>query len=184
MPELFTHWYNWSDHEVFASYLERFLPEAPVVFELASGPNIVTPYLLERTGKAYRYIACELEPYHLKLQLEGVADARVLGTISDGMHLPLQSACADMAVFHHAIDDLYETRGKAGLARSLAEAWRVLKPSGYAVFSHCEFPGDPATLEVNLDLVKLLASETGFKYLERKQAQAQEWLIVQKSEGA
>jgi len=174
--------YNWSDHELFEKWLAEIVPTGGVVFELASGPNICTPWTLARLDRGARYIAVELDWEHLLLQRGSLNGQPYLLLLADACQLPLADESADVAVFHHAIDDVFETRGKSGVQHTITEAARALKPGGYAIFSHCELVGDDASFGIDLDFAMQACAESGLLEVRRISESAQDWLLVRKPE--
>lgn len=174
--------YNWSDHELLEKWLAESVPAGGVVLELASGPNICTPWTLARLGRGARYIAVELDWEHLMLQRGSLDGQPYLLLLADSCQLPLADESADVAVFHHAIDDVFETRGKSGVQHTIAEAARALKPGGYMIFSHCELVGDEATFGIDLDFARQVGAGCGLVEVRRESAAAQDWLLVHKPE--
>ena len=175
--------YNWSDHELLEEWLAETVPADGVVFEIASGPNTCMPWALARLGRGARYIAVELDWEHLLLQRASLNRQPYLLLLADGCSLPLADGCADVAVFHHAIDDVFETRGKVGVQQAVFEAARALRPGGYAMFSHCALAGDDATFGIDLDFAMQVSAESGLIEVRRACKPAQDWLLVRKPEG-
>ncbi len=174
--------YNWSDHKLLEKWLAESVPAGGVVFEIASGPNICTPWTLARLGRGARYIAIELDWEHLLLQRASLNGEPQLLVLGDGCKLPLADESTDVAVFHHALDDVFETRGKPGVRQAVTEAARALRPGGYVIFSHCELVGDEATFGIDLDFAMQVGTDCGLVEVRRESAAAQDWLLVRKPE--
>ena len=133
--------------------------------------------MLKRIGSSFHYVSFDIEKKHINLQKEGVQI--VEGVVGDAVHLPLRHGCVDIFVFHHAIDDILETRGSEGIRASIEEALRTLKAGGCVIFSHCIFSYDPYTLEMDLsDVQDFLQSKVKGRF-RNIDGSRQRWLLVE-----
>jgi Trm112p-like protein len=170
-------WYLWSDLSHFEDMLRPILRPGHIVVEVCSGPNIVVPHLLHEIQPECMYISVGRDGSHLKMQRSG-AHLKFLSVKGDTTALMLDNGCADMVVFHHAINDIWLSRGIEGICRSLDEAARVVRDGGVMIFSHCEMDWDPSTKEVSLDQVKThLERQRGYSF-EASRGPMQDWLLV------
>lgn len=144
---------------------------------MATGPNIAVPYVLKRIGLPFRYVSFDIEKRHINLQKEGIQD--VEGVVGDATYLPLWSRCVDVFVFHHAIDDILETRGSEGVRTSIEQALRTIKAGGCMIFSHSIFAFDPYTLKMDLSEVQdFLQTRIKGKF-QNIDGSRQTWLLVE-----
>lgn len=172
-------WYLWSDLSHFANMLSSLLRPGHIVVEVCSGPNIVVPYLLHAIQPECRYISVGRDVSHLKMQRSG-ANLEFLSVKGDSSALMLEDGCADMVVFHHAINDIWLSRGIEDVHRSLDEAARVLASKGVMIFSHCEMDWDPSTKETSLNQIKeyLQRRQQNIYSFEASRGPMQDWLLV------
>lgn len=172
--------YLWSDLELFESWLWKIPLSGPFVVEVASGPNIVVPYLLEKLGSDFTYLSVDINPGHLRLQSKGLSRKESAYAVqATARCLPVRNSVVDLFVFHHAVDDILETCGQAGVYDSIGEALRVVQPGGHIVFSHCVFDDDPFTSEISLEDVEEMLAEFDQTNCDRREAHHQEWLFVE-----
>jgi uncharacterized protein YbaR (Trm112 family) len=171
--------YLWSDLSHFEDMLRSILRPGHMVVEVCSGPNFVVPYLLHTIQPECRYISIGRDASHLKMQRNG-AHSEFLSVKGDSTALMLDSGSADMVVFHHAINDIWLSRGIEGVHQSLDEAIRVLASKGVMIFSHCEMDWDPSTKETSLDQVKeyLQRQKPNVYSFEASRGPMQDWLLV------
>ena len=172
-------WYLWSDLSHFEHILRAILRPGHIVVEVCSGPNIVVPYLLRAIQPECRYISIGRDVSHLKMQRNG-AHLEFLSVKGDSTALMLDDGCADVVVFHHAINDIWLSRGIEGVHQSLDEAARVLASTGAMIFSHCEMDWDPSTQETSLNQVKqyLQRQRQNIYSFEASRGPMQDWLLV------
>jgi len=180
MPqEIYSHWYNWTDLNILETLLRRCNRPDLLVVEVATGPNVAVPLVLKRITSSYRYVALDIEKAHIQLQKEGGGTANVEGVIGDAAHLPFRHGCADVFVFHHAIDDILETRGFEGVKASIEEALRTLKAGGFMIFSHSVFSYDAYTLNISLSDVQAFLQNRISGCFRGIQGSRQDWLLVE-----
>jgi len=180
MPrEVYSHWYNWSDLNVLETLLRRCYSPDFLVVEVATGPNIALPHVLKRIASSFRYVALDMERTHIQLQRGGVGAASVHGVVGDAVHLPLRSGCVDVFVFHHAIDDILETRGFGGVKASVEGALGALKAGGCMIFSHSVFTYDPYTLEISVSDIQVFLEGKVRGRFQRVDGPRQRWLLVE-----
>jgi ubiquinone/menaquinone biosynthesis C-methylase UbiE len=176
----FSNWYNWTDQDVLEKLLMDYR-NPNIVIEVASGPNIAIPFIIEKKKISCFYISIDLEKSHINLQKKGIGTKNVEGLIGDASNSPLINECVDIFVFHHAIDDIIETKGFKGLYASLEEAIRVLKKGGCMIFSHCIFSSDPFTKDINLSIVQSFLEGRIKGNFRRVQGSMQDWLFIRKT---
>jgi len=170
-------WYLWSDLSHFERMLRSAVRPGHLVVEVCSGPNIVLPYLLHGIQAGCRYISVGRDVSHLKMQRRG-AHLEFISVKGDSTALMLDNGCADMVVFHHAINDIWLSRGMEGVYQSLDEAARVVRSGGVMIFSHCEMDWDPSTKEMSLDHVKRHLEQQNAYSFEASRGAMQDWLLV------
>jgi len=180
MPkEVFDCWYNWSDLDVLETLLHSCYSPNFLVVEIATGPNIAVPHILKNIALPFRYISLDVNKAHIKLQKEGVGTSNVQGVVGDAIHIPFHNESVDMIVFHHAVDDILETRGVEGVKSSIEDALRTLKPEGCMIFSHSIFANDPYTFNIDLlDVQTFLEKRITGRFI-RIKGFRQKWLIVE-----
>jgi len=180
MPqEAYTYWYNWSDLRVLETLLRQCFRPDLLVVEVAAGPNIAVPHVLKRNAMAFGYVSLDLQKAHIRLQRKGVGNTNVNGVVGDATRLPFRHRCVDMFIFHHAVDDILETKGFGGVKASIEEALRTLKQGAYIVFSHCVFSYDPYTLDIDLSDVQAFLQHRIKGRFQRIDGPGQSWLLVQ-----
>lgn len=178
-PEAYRATYHWTDERELRQALALAPSGAPAVVDVAAGPNAGPGTVLTRQFPGALYTPLDPEAGHLRLLQEALGD-RVLPVLGRGSCLPFRTGSRDVVLYHHGIDDVYETEGREGLLRSLAEAWRVLRPEGVVVASHCEFSYDPSTREVSLEQVEAALTARGGRVVLRAAGQRMDWLVVRK----
>jgi len=180
MPhETYSYWYNWTDLNILETLLRKCNSPNFLVVEVATGPNIAIPHVLKKITSSFRYVSLDMEKAHIQLQKEGDGTANVEGVIGDATHLPFRLRCVDVFVFHHAIDDILETRGFQGVKTSIEGALRVLKQGGFMIFSHSVFSYDPYTLNISLSDVQAFLQNRIDGCFKRIQGPRQDWLLVE-----
>lgn len=177
--EIYGHWYNWSDLDVLETLLRSCYTPDFLVAEVATGPNIAVPHVLKRIRSSCDYVSLDLEKAHIRLQKKGAGAAHVQGVIGDATRLPLRDGCVDTFVFHHAVDDILETRGLEGVKSSIEEALRALKEGGCIIFSHSVFSYDHYTLKIDLPKVQTFLQRRVKGRFKMIDGIRQRWLLVE-----
>jgi len=177
--ELYEATYSWTDEAELRQALTLAPQPCPKVVDIAAGPNVGPGTVVTRQAPGALYIPLDPEPRHLML-LRQALGARVQPVLGRGSCLPFRANSLDVVLYHHGIDDVYETEGREGLRRSLDEAWRVLRPEGVVVASHCQFSYDPATQETSLDEVEAQLEALGGEVALRASGDRMDWLVVRK----
>jgi len=178
MPRVYRHWYHWSDRGVLEAILRERRRPGLLVVEVATGPNVAVPRAVGRAAPSSRYVTLDVEREHILLQRAGSGGVEVEGVVADATCPPLVDGCADIFVFHHAIDDIFETRGVEGVRASVEAALRALRGGGCLVFSHSVFASDPFTERVGLADVRALLEGRIRGQIQELEGPAQSWLIV------
>ncbi len=150
-----------------------------LVVEVAPGPNIAVPHVLKRIALPFRYVSLDMEKMCIQLQKEGVGKLDMEGVAGDAVHLPFRPGCVDMFIFHHAIDDILETKGPEGLRASIEDALRTLKAGGSMIFSHSTFNYDRYTLKIDLYDVQALLQHRIKGRFKSIDGRRQKWLLVE-----
>jgi SAM-dependent methyltransferase len=176
----YSNWYNWTDKDVLEKLLVDYRNHN-IVIEVASGPNIAVPFIINKNKMPCFYVSIDLERSHIQLQRKGIGTKNVQGLIGDATNSPLRNECVDIFIFHHAIDDIIETKSFEGLYASLREASRTLKKGGCMIFSHSVFSSDPFTKNINLSIVQSFLEGRIKGSFRRYQGSLQDWLFVIKT---
>lgn len=156
--------YIWSDVFYLENVLKQVVQPDMIIVEICSGPNIIVPLLLKRLQYAVRYYSIGINETHLLQQKKGV-NYPIQSIKGDATELPLISESVDIYIGHHAINDIWLTRGIAGVEQSYREMHRVIKKEGYIIHSDCVLQhdarvGDPSTKIVGLSsLVEFLRQQ-------------------------
>ena len=180
MPrKTYSSWYSWSDLSVLETVLRAYHGSDPLVVEVATGPNIAVPHVLKKSASSFRYVSLDLEKTCIQLQRNGVGNMNVEAVVGDAVNLPFRHKCVDIFIFHHAIDDILETRGLEGLRASIENALRTLKIGGTIIFSHSVFDYDQYTLKIDLFKVQALLRNRVEGYFKKIDGPRQKWLIVE-----
>lgn len=182
LPDLDGHVpYLWSDVFHLENILRQLVQPDTVVLEVCSGPNIVVPLLLKRLNRPVTYLSIGINTAHLQQQKRGV-NFPVQTIRGDATALPLAAHSIDFYIGHHAINDIWLTKGEAGVLQSYHEMHRVLKPDGYLVQSDCVLQhdsrvGDPSTKLINLDSLKRFLDERHYRWDESSGGEL-DWLTA------
>jgi len=177
--EIYSHWYNWSDLHILETLFRRCYGPDFLVVEVATGPNVAVPYALKRLAPSFRYVSLDVERNHVQLQKQGAGNTNVEGLVGDATQLPFRDRCVDTFVFHHAIDDIFETRCLEGVITSIQEALRTLKAGGSLIFSHNVFTYDPYTLKINLTYVQDFLQRRIKGRFQTIDGPKQRWLLIE-----
>lgn len=171
-----SNYYNWTDAYVLEEQLRIRCRPNFVVAEVCAGPNIAVPYVLNRLNKPFTYITIDLLENHIRLQKTG--EESITGILADAAQLPLSNNSVDLFMFHHAIDDILETRGMRGVSLAIDDAFRTLKDDcGFMIFTHCLMWWDPDTGRIDIkDIEDIL--EKSFDFNKTAIESGQDWLIV------
>jgi ubiquinone/menaquinone biosynthesis C-methylase UbiE len=111
------------------------LPSEPRCLEIGCGQGALTRLLVERYGA--RIVASDADPDQVAVAQERLADleGEVEFRVVDGRAMPFGDACFD-ALFSFGV--LHHIPG--GWRQVIAEAARVLRPSGWFVFTDLALP--------------------------------------------
>jgi len=169
--------YIWTDMDVLKSIIQGCHFKAQRALDIACGPNRAIESALELVKPSVSYFALDLRPEPLFIK-RGESQA-LEGVVADATQLPFISGSFDVIFYHHAIDDIIETRGKGSISDFIEEGMRILRSGGTLVFSHAILSGDPYTELAGLEDVKVaLAGEGKTQYMH---GNLQDWLIFEKS---
>ncbi len=177
--EVYRATYSWTDEGELRRAFALASRPTPTVVDVAAGPNAAPGTALAQHAPGSLYVPLDSEPRHLLLLREALGE-RAQPVLGRGSCLPFRGASLDVVLYHHGIDDVYETEGRDGLQRSLGEAWRVLCPGGLVIASHCEFAYDPATEAVSLDDIEGELVPRGGEVVLRAAGARMHWLVVRK----
>ena len=171
-------WYNWSDFDVLEEQLRKHYRTSFVVAEVCAGPNVAVPYALANLAGSFIYVSVDILIHHILLQRSGVPSEKVNGVLGDAVYPPLAKNSVDLIIFHHAIDDIFETRGMAGVALAIENAFETLKKgTGCMIFTHSIMDFDPDTRKVDLTDVESILNKA-FDCRQTRINSGQEWLVV------
>lgn len=177
--EVYRATYSWTDEsELRQAFALASRPTFAVV-DVAAGPNAAPGTVLAQEAPGSLYVPLDSEPRHLLL-LGRTLGPRAQPAVGRGSSFPFRTASLDVVLYHHGIDDVYETEGRDGLQRSLAEAWRALRPGGLVIASHCEFSYDAATEAVSLDDIEAELVARGGEVALRAAGARMDWLVIRK----
>jgi len=140
---------------------------------------MAVPSALRRIAPSFRYVSLDIEKAHIQLQRKGAGKANVEGLMGDATRLPLRDKEVDIFIFHHAIDDVLETRGSEGLMASLEEATTALKTGGCMIFSHSVFTYDLYTLKIDLTCIQDFLQGKVRARFQKFEGPMQTWLLVE-----
>lgn len=119
------------------------------VVELATGSNFTTPYTLSKNCYDFLYIAFDVYPKLLNLNINAIKEACINGSIyhiiASATNLPLPNDFADIVIYLHAINDIWFTVGMSGVKDSISESLRILKPDGIIISVDSYMDVDPTT---------------------------------------
>ena len=178
-PEVYRTAYSWTDEAVLRRALSLASVPIRTAVDVAAGPNTGPGSVLARLAPRALYLPLDPEAGHLRLLREALGGG-VQPVRARGSRLPFRSGSVDVVLYHHGIDDVYETEGREGLHRSLREAWRVIRPGGLVVASHCVFAYDEASKAVSLDEVEGELAPLGAEVLRRTSGSRMDWLVLRK----
>lgn len=178
-PRVYRSTYFWTDEAELRRAFALAPSSAPTVVDVAAGPNTAPAAVLASQAPGALYIPLDPEPRHLRLLREALG-GRTRPVRARGSRLPFRRGSVDVVLYHHGIDDVYETEGREGLRRSLGEAWRVIRPGGLVVASHCVFSYDEASRTVSLDEVEEELGRRGAEVVLRRAASRMDWLILRR----
>lgn len=173
--------YLWSDVFHLENILRQLVSPFSLVLEVCSGPNIVVPLLLKRLDRPVSYLSIGINTAHLLQQRRGV-NFPVQSIRGDATALPLASRSVDLYLGHHAINDIWLTKGEAGVTRSYQEMHRVLKAGGYLVQSDCVLQhdsrvGDPSTKLIGLSSLARFLEEHRYQWSQSSGGEL-DWIVA------
>lgn len=173
--------YIWSDVFYFEHMLKQLVKPNAVIAEICSGPNIVVPLLLSRLNIPVTYFSIGINEAHL-LQQKGGVRFPIHSVKGDATELPIASGTVDIYVGHHAINDIWLTKGTAGVERSYEEMHRVIKPDGYIIQSDCVLQhdarvGDPSTKIIGLSSLTRFLTEHRYHWVMENGGEL-DWVIA------
>jgi len=170
--------YCWGDPDILRQIVSAFGDGHLCVVDVACGPNVTVPRTLFKRGAPFTYVAVDIDAHHLHVQRRAIRDAHVHTICGSSSALPLKASSVNLFIFHHAIDDILETEGMAGIESSIKESLRVTTVSGAIVLSHCVFDADEFTKKISLRDIERLLLDNGPLKIEKRRAKQQEWLIA------
>jgi SAM-dependent methyltransferase len=173
--------YLWSDVFHLENILRQLVRPESVVLEVCSGPNIVVPLLLKRLGRPVTYLSVGMNTAHLRQQKQGV-NFPIQSIRGDATALPLAADSVDLYLGHHAINDIWLTKGEAGVTQSYQEMDRVLKEDGYLIQSDCVLQhdsrvGDPSTRLIDLESLIRFLDQRPYRW-ERSNGGELNWIVA------
>jgi SAM-dependent methyltransferase len=177
--------YMWSDFYFLENLLSKIVKPGMVITEICSGANYVVPVILNRLNFKVTYISIGDYIPHLKKQQEGIPSFPIHSIIGDATFLPLQSNSVDIFIGHHAINDIWLSKGDVGVEASIRESFRVVKPGGYIIHSHNYNAidelrlGDQSCRKVNLHTITSFMDEKWEITMEN--GGELDWLIARKN---
>lgn len=128
--------YLWSDQFYFENLLMTKVKNNMTILEICSGANFIVPFILERINKRVTYISIDNSVYNLLKQKKAMENFKINSIIGDATSVPISSDSIDIIIGHHAINDIWATRGEVGLEKAIKENIRLLKPGGTLIHSH------------------------------------------------
>ncbi|HWS82758.1 MAG TPA: methyltransferase domain-containing protein [Ktedonobacteraceae bacterium] len=173
--------YIWSDVFYLENVLRQAVKSGAIIVEVCSGPNIIVPLLLKRLNHNVQYYSVGINKAHLKQQQRGV-DFPIYSIKGDATALPLTSKSIDIYIGHHAINDIWLTKGSVGVEKSYSEMHRVTKKDGYIIHSDCVLQhdtrvGDPSTKIVNLEGLKRFLHSHQYHWVAQNGGEM-DWIIA------
>jgi len=171
--------YFWTDEGELSRAFGLAPVPCPIVVDVAAGPNSAPGMVLAKLAPGSLYVPLDPEGHHLRLLCRELG-GRCSPVLGRGSCFPFPGRSVDVVLYHHGIDDVYETEGRGGLQRSLREAWRTLRPDGLVVVGHCVFSYDPSTKEVSVEEVARQLTALGGEIAFRSKGARMEWLAVRK----
>ncbi|MGQ9514937.1 MAG: class I SAM-dependent methyltransferase [Thermoproteota archaeon] len=168
--------YTWGEPDLLNALIEDCEIKMHGILDVACGPNRIVEIATKCIKSSSLYIALDIRPEPIILKRN--ESKIVQGVVADALFMPFISESYDIVFYHHAIDDIVETRGKGSIPDLIAEGERVVRSGGALVFSHSIIAGDRSTKIVGLDDVKKELDYRG----EIKQIRGtfQSWLIFKK----
>jgi len=173
----YTSTYVWTDMDVLESIIRGCAFEVNRVLDIACGPNRAIEMALELLKPNVRYYAIDIRPEPLSLKKKESRDSE--GIVADATNTPFVSGSFDIVFFHHAIDDIIETRGRGSLPDFTREGARVVRRGGTLAFSHAILSGDKYTRLAGLEDVR--RAWRGRGTMKRIHGKLQDWLIFEGS---
>lgn len=176
--------YIWSDLFYFEDLLRRILKPNMVVVEICSGGNHVVPTILNRICPSVTYLSIGDYSLHLKKQQDGVPNFPINSIIGDATRLPLKNDSVDILIGHHAINDIWLSKGFQGVKESTYESMRILKSNGYLIYSHSYNAydelrtGDISCRAVDLNTIEQLLDENW--KVKQSHSGELDWIIAKK----
>lgn len=175
--------YIWSDVFYFENLLKQILKPGFIVLEVCSGPNVIVPLLLKRLNIPVTYYSVGINEYHLIQQRQGV-NYPIISIIGNATDLPIADKSVDLYIGHHAINDIWLTKGMAGVDKSFLEMDRVTKDTGYIIQSDCVLQhdcrvGDPSTKIVGLKRLEEFLIQLNY-HLFVENGGEMDWLVASK----
>lgn len=170
--------YSWGDADILWEILRRFDNRHLCAVDVACGPNVIVPRTLLKRDAPFTYVAVDIDLHHLDIQRRGIRNDEACSICAASSDLPLKTGSVSLFIFHHAIDDILETQGLAGIELSLKESLRVTTEGGVLAFSHCVFDYDRFTKKISLDDIETILAKSGSFEFEKRRGTQQDWLIV------
>lgn len=172
----YTSSYIWTDMDILKSVIRGCVFEKQRILDIACGPNRAIETALELVKPNVRYFAIDIRPEPLILKKK--ESKGLEGIVADATCTPFVSGSFDIVFYHHAIDDIIETRGKGSLPDFTREGERIVRKGGTLAFSHAILPGDPYTKLAGLEDVRKVWMKKGT--MRRIQGNLQDWLIFER----
>jgi ubiquinone/menaquinone biosynthesis C-methylase UbiE len=168
--------YIWTDRDILEGVIRACDFRAQRALDVACGPNRAIELALEPIEPDVRCLALDLRPEPLYIR-RGRSKA-LEGVVADATRLPFVPGAFDAIFYHHAIDDIIETRGKGAIPEFIGEGIRALRSGGTLAFSHALLSGDPYTEIAGLEDVRVALGGDGKMRCIR--GNLQDWLIYEK----
>lgn len=173
--------YIWSDVFYFENLLKQLARPHSTIVEVCSGPNIIVPLLLKRLHIPVNYYSIGIDQAHLRQQRNGVAFP-IQSIQGDATRLPLSNHSVDLYIGHHAINDVWLSKGSQGVEQSYKEMHRVIKYNGYIIHSDCILQhdtrvGDPSTKIIGLNSLKRFLDANEYSWVQENGGEM-DWIIA------
>lgn len=172
----YTSSYIWTDMDILKSVIEGCVFEKYRALDIACGPNRAIEAALGSVKPNVRCFAIDIRPEPLAIKKE--ENRELEGIVADATCTPFVSGSFDIVFYHHAIDDIIETRGKGSLPGFTREGERIVRRGGTLAFSHAILSGDPYTELAGLEDVRKVRTRKGS--MRRIRGDLQEWLIYKR----